>query len=232
MQSRSMAILHPSSRPRSTCLTCTPEVERFSIVPYTLTSMDFLLPGTFVAAGAAILVYRRMCAAPDKSPVPQAYILTNKVAHARLLPSESAHRFTYQTLSLLVSLNALEKHELDLGYGLLFKYGSLFTTVSGLRSSAYLGRDSKATIKEKLGAVLSARGFDPSKMSDAWMQTMPSYFGFEGINPLTVYYCYTTSNELWLIVLEVRALMFLGSRMLILRLSRFIIHSVNNIYMS
>ncbi|KAK7446978.1 hypothetical protein VKT23_014191 [Stygiomarasmius scandens] len=35
------------------------------------------------------------------------------------------------------------------------------------------------------------------------MMTMPSYLGFEGINPLTVYFCYKPGGVLWLVVLEV-----------------------------
>ncbi|KZP33289.1 hypothetical protein FIBSPDRAFT_1036395 [Athelia psychrophila] len=35
------------------------------------------------------------------------------------------------------------------------------------------------------------------------MLTMPSYLGWEGINPLTVYYCYTADGKFWIAVLEV-----------------------------
>lgn len=43
-------------------------------------------------------------------------------------------------------------------------------------------------------------------LDDAWMLTMPSYCGFEGINPLTVYFCYsrTRGDKLYAVVLEVR----------------------------
>lgn len=172
----------------------------------------------------------------SSSTVEQAYILTNKVTHARLLPTESAHRFAYQTLSLFIPLNALEKNELDLGHGWLFKYGSTSLTISGLRAGAYLGRSANSgpeSITDKLRAVLNARGFDAIQLHDAWMQTMPSYFGYEGINPLTVYYCYTVSNKLWLVILEVCLFPFKSKTELnyfTLGSCRFIILSANNIF--
>jgi DUF1365 family protein len=35
------------------------------------------------------------------------------------------------------------------------------------------------------------------------MMTMPSYFGFEGINPLTVYFVYNEMDKFSMVVLEV-----------------------------
>ncbi|KAJ7702959.1 hypothetical protein B0H14DRAFT_745565 [Mycena olivaceomarginata] len=35
------------------------------------------------------------------------------------------------------------------------------------------------------------------------MMTMPSLLGFEGINPLTVYFCYRPGGQIFLAVLEV-----------------------------
>lgn len=138
-----------------------------------------------------------------------AYICANKVTHARLLPTESAHRFTYPTISFLLCLSALEKGELNLGGGWLFGYGGLWLRATGIRASAYLqnGRkfDDRRTIKQKLLEVLSTHSLDPSLFNDAWILTMPSYFGFEGINPLTVYVCYKTDQSLWAVVLEVSA---------------------------
>lgn len=140
---------------------------------------------------------------------PMAYICTNKVIHARLLPTESAHRFTYPTISFLLCLSALEKGELNLGGGWLFGYGGLWLRATGIRASAYLqnGRkfDDRRTIKQKLLEVLSTHSLDASLFNDAWILTMPSYFGFEGINPLTVYFCYKTDQSLWAVVLEVSA---------------------------
>lgn len=70
----------------------------------------------------------------------------------------------------------------------------------GIRPEAYLHApesshsDSdgvrESTIREKLNAILRRFKIDPSDVEDAWMLTMPSYLGLEGINPLTVYFCY------------------------------------------
>ncbi|KAI5887848.1 uncharacterized protein SCHCODRAFT_02073351 [Schizophyllum commune H4-8] len=135
------------------------------------------------------------------------YVLFNSVTHARLLPAESSHSFTYPTISLFVSLNALEAHELDLGpAGLLLAYGRRFGTLLGLRSKPYL-REGDAGIRDKLDALLRERRIlvDGEKLiEDVWMMTMPSFMGFEGINPLTVYFVYAHgSGALWLVVLEI-----------------------------
>lgn len=62
----------------------------------------------------------------------------------------------------------------------------------------------RRSIREKLKDVLCRFGHDGSELEDAWMMTMPSYLGVEGINPLTVFYCYKkTSPQLWMVVLEV-----------------------------
>lgn len=61
-------------------------------------------------------------------------------------------------------------------------------------------------IRTKLKHLLDQRGYDTKKLEDAWMLTMPGYLGFEGINPLTVYFLYDSNNEAWAVLLEVRSL--------------------------
>ncbi|KAL0062470.1 hypothetical protein AAF712_010682 [Marasmius tenuissimus] len=139
---------------------------------------------------------------------PNGYILWNQVTHSRLLPVESAHAFTYPTVALLVSLNSLESGALDLGYGRIFGYGGIHARLLGLRADPYLmiSTGKLGGIRGKLVALLEERGFfrEAEEFGDAWMLTMPSYLGFEGINPLTVYLCYKAGcDELWLVILEV-----------------------------
>ncbi|KIJ57829.1 hypothetical protein HYDPIDRAFT_42422 [Hydnomerulius pinastri MD-312] len=162
---------------------------------------------------------------PPSSPAPaRAYILTNKVTHARLLPPESKHAFTYPTVSLLLSLDALESGSLDLplsvcGFtvGYLFRFGSRWGTLLGLRGDGYLGGGSddgapntngkrtSVSIRRKLTRIFLDRSMIhfPSELKDAWMMTMPALCGFEGSNPLTVYFCYRESGEVGWVVLEV-----------------------------
>ncbi|KAL1745314.1 hypothetical protein HDZ31DRAFT_36670 [Schizophyllum fasciatum] len=155
-------------------------------------------------AVVSVALYRRI----KSSESPQrGYVLFNSVTHARLLPAESSHTFTYPTISVFVSLNALEAHELDLGpAGLVFSYGRRLGTLVGLRSKPHLG-EGDAGIREKLDVLLLERGFlrpEDRLIEDVWMMTMPSFLGFEGINPLTVYFVYAhDSGALWLTVLEI-----------------------------
>ncbi len=131
------------------------------------------------------------------------YVLKNQVTHARLLPTLSKHTFSYPTVSLLVSLNALESGKLDLGHGLVFRYGGLWGRLTGLRAEPYLSPQvGTESIRDKLNALLASHEYGEDMLDDAWMMTMPSYLGFEGINPLTVYFCYK-AGVFWLTVLEV-----------------------------
>jgi DUF1365 family protein len=139
----------------------------------------------------------------------QAYVLQNRVTHARFLPATATHAFRYPTFSLLLSLNALESGKIDLGGGWVFGYGGLWGRLTGLRPQGYLTEaapgSAEISIKEKLVKLLLSHGYaDASERTyDAWLQTMPGFLGYEGINPLSVYYCYTSAGELWMVVLEV-----------------------------
>ncbi|KAF4586372.1 hypothetical protein EYR38_010648 [Pleurotus pulmonarius] len=143
------------------------------------------------------------------NPYVRGYVLRNKVTHQRLLPEPSSHRFVYPTVCLLVSLSALEKGALDIGRGWLFGYGGLFGRLTGLRPDPYLtaggSKGSGSTIHERLIQVLTPRFANAAALlEDSWMMTMPSFLGFEGINPLTVYFCYNSAGNFWLCILEVR----------------------------
>jgi DUF1365 family protein len=65
------------------------------------------------------------------------------------------------------------------------------------------GRGSRR-IKDKLVQALQERGYNGYLLEDAWMMTMPSFIGWAGINPLTVYFCYKSTGEFWITVLEVK----------------------------
>lgn len=135
----------------------------------------------------------------------EAYVLQNQVTHVRFLPAPSKHSFVYPTVSLLVSLNALESKKLDLLGGWLFGYGGIWGRLTGLRASGYLydGQGDNRSIKSKLIDVLDQYGHAGCELQDAWLMTMPSFLGIQGINPLSVYFCYKQGGSLWLVVLEV-----------------------------
>ncbi|KAH9894007.1 hypothetical protein C8Q73DRAFT_694094 [Cubamyces lactineus] len=172
---------------------------------------------TLVIAAAGTLARALRRGKRDQPSSPStAYILENTISHARLLPEVSAHAFRYPTLAFLLSLDALESHKLDLARGWLFGYGGTSWRVTGLRSGAYLLPGSTAAsalgtrgLKAKLADVLELHGLDKATVQawvadgDAWMLTMPSYLGYEGINPLTVYFCYDSQGALYCVVLEI-----------------------------
>ena len=190
-------------------------------------TLHSFLSSTLTSTAAAILIsaaltflllftWRRSPAKPTLSHeatgrdrnLPSAFIVQNQVTHARILPEDAAHGFTYPAMFFLVSLNALESYNLDRMGGWLFGYDGVSLRVTGLRSSAYVYADesSSLSIKDKLRKLLVGRGIslEDGMLEDAWMLTMPSYLGYEGINPLTVYFCYQKdAHKPWAIVLEV-----------------------------
>ncbi|KAF5353227.1 hypothetical protein D9756_008075 [Leucocoprinus leucothites] len=137
-------------------------------------------------------------------PVPQGYILQNRVTHFRGLPISSTHAFRYHTLSFLLGVDALESGQLDLAAGFVFGYGRRWGRLLGLRSQPYLNTLSSSSIRQKLEDQLRKhhRLRNDETFQDAWIMTMPSILGFEGINPLTVYFCYQ-NQALWIVVLEI-----------------------------
>ena len=48
-----------------------------------------------------------------------------------------------------------------------------------------------------------ALGVQDGELDEVWLLTSPSYFGFEGINPLSVWFCYSRDRHLKLVLLEV-----------------------------
>lgn len=161
---------------------------------------------SFCLASSAYLylLHHRRTTPPLRSSLAEGYILTNQVTHARLLPVTSKHAFSYHTLSLLLSLSALENGSLNIGWGgIVFGYPGIWGRVCGLRPETYV-RDygnRRTAIRSKLADLLKPSGM---KLGEVWMMTMPSFLGFEGINPLTVYFCYDEGKaDVWGLVLEV-----------------------------
>lgn len=139
----------------------------------------------------------------------QAYILENQVTHIRHAPTSASHAFAYPTVSLLVSLNELERRRLDLGRGYIFGYNSVIPGLTGIRSRAHLSGAPTSSIGDKLKLLLRDKYKRVGELEEAWMMTMPSICGFQGINPLTTYFCYDARHEFRVLVLEVSSL-FIG----------------------
>jgi DUF1365 family protein len=172
------------------------------------TLLDGIVSLSCLGLSYAIYAFSHLLSTPGNARTsPQAYILRSITSHARFLPVDSRHAFTYPVLSLLLPLSALESGQLSLLNGFLFSFGGVHGRILGMRSAGYLYDDSgkEPSIRRKLGEALRQFGIEPAEqMDDAWILTMPSYCGFEGINPLTVYFCYRKEGpELRIVVLEV-----------------------------
>jgi DUF1365 family protein len=101
-----------------------------------------------------------------------------------------------------IDIDALEKRELDLPGRLLGYGGRPWTKVLGLRTDGYL-RIGPDGMRAKAERLLSEQGMSKGDMAKIWLVTMPSFLGFEGINPLSVWYIYSEKRELTCVILEV-----------------------------
>lgn len=167
----------------------------------TITSL--VLAVTALPAGylAWLFLSPRRASTTTTDRLPSA-LIPSYTSHARLLPVPSRHTFSYPLIYLGVDIDALETGAVDLP-GRLFRYGgSPRSKILGLRSFNYLTPGS-ATLRQKLNSLLIEHGFSQKDMVKAWMVSMPSLLGFEGINPLTVWYVYNQDRVLSCIILEV-----------------------------
>ncbi|KAG8808193.1 hypothetical protein FRC17_004059 [Serendipita sp. 399] len=153
----------------------------------------------------------------NSSVNPKGYIIINRVSHSRFLPQPSSHSFVYPTLTLLLNVRAVslsdkatDRHgesKLSLGpAGLFFGVGSSpWRRLTNVRPAAYLIDDGvqSTTLLERLEEFLLKRKISTAELGDVWLLTSPSYFGFEGINPLSVWFCYGLERELKIVLLEV-----------------------------
>ena len=204
-----------------------------------LTLLDGIVSLSCLGLSFAIYAFTHLPSAhtDNAGTSPQAYILRSITSHARFLPVESRHVFTYPVLSVLFSLSTLESGQISLLNGFLFSFGGIHGRILGMRSAGYLYDDGgkEPSIRKKLGEALGQFGIELAgeQMDDAWILTMPSYCGFEGINPLTVYFCYRKDcPELWIVVLEVSHSQPSSIPRVALWYSRFTIPLVNVIFIS
>ena len=171
--------------------------------------LDILLPPLLILL--SLLLHTIYNEPPPSNPI-HAHLFHARTAHARFLPIQAKHIFSYPVLFYGVDLDRLQDHTTDLGR--LFGYRSSKKAawrITALSPTAYLDADSPReggkSIKAKLVDYLEKKGVGREFAKRVYTVTMPAYLGFEGINPLTVHYCYSEQEEerrrLEIVVLEV-----------------------------
>lgn len=177
-----------------------------------------LVAGLCIVCTALIIAYRKFSETQGENQFPsrKACVFQSTTYHARLLPKESQHRFSYPTVNVGVDLESLEKRECDLGRWFAYNpknwrswslwaispkeyLDDITLSANQTRNEGILGR---------LRNILSKHGVSPAQLTSVFMVSMPSYVGFQGINPLVVHYCYSQSStgghdQLCVVVLEV-----------------------------
>jgi DUF1365 family protein len=161
-----------------------------------------LLVGALTLVGTWLVSLRSGADSERRSDSLRSIIIPAYTSHARHLPKPSKHAFSYPLLYLGVDVDELERGSLNLPGRLLGYGGSPWTKILGLRSFGYL-RPGPETLRAKAERLLGEQGVAPSDMARIWLVTMPSFAGFEGINPLSVWYIYSEKKELSCIILEV-----------------------------
>jgi DUF1365 family protein len=171
-----------------------------------------LLLGAISLLAAGLLLPRKR--SEDQRPRRQAdadalpsLIIPAYTTHARFLPTPARHAFSYPLLYLGADIDSLENGSVDVGR--LVRYGGApYTKIVGLRGDSYLDKSPEQineTLRSKVNRLLVDRGIEKNGVGRVWLVTIPSFMGFEGINPLSVWYCYKPGEgrELAFVILEV-----------------------------
>nr|ODN90544.1 hypothetical protein L203_01653 [Cryptococcus depauperatus CBS 7841] len=169
------------------------------------TLSTIVLPSLGVSAVALhlYLLSRKPLPAPDAFP---AYLFPAVASHGRHLPVSGRNAFAYPVLFIGADLDALEEGSVDEPFRLIHYGGNPMKKVLGIRPTRYLF-SGENSIRSKLEKLLEKQGIAREMIGRIWVHTMPSILGFEGINPLNVFYVYglgdATSRRLLCVALEV-----------------------------
>lgn len=179
-----------------------------------LTLLDLLLPPVLLSLSYALHVLSRP--SPPNKTRTKGHIYRATTSHARFVPKEARHIFSYPVLFYGVDLEELETGKLDMGRW--FEWGSKGKgkgkwCLTALRPEGYLNEATTSSsssslspsIRERIWSLLASRKISPVKASEIYMVSMPSYLGFAGINPLTIHFCYEEGRQggLKVVILEV-----------------------------
>ncbi|ORY48835.1 hypothetical protein BCR35DRAFT_285076 [Leucosporidium creatinivorum] len=174
------------------------------LLPFTVTWIDIFLPPLLIAL--SLLLHTLYNTPPLPSNSIHAHLYRARTAHARYLPIEAKHVFSYPVLFFGLDLDALESGEIEMGR--LFGFNPRGWRLTALRSRVYLepGKGTEG-IREKLWRHLEQRGVREEQAKRVYTVTMPGLVGLQDINPLTVHYCYSeeekVGRKLEVVVLEV-----------------------------
>ena len=166
--------------------------------------LDILLPP--IALGLSLLLHTVYNS--PQLPLEQihGHLYHARTAHARFLPIQAKHVFSYPVLFFGVDVDALEAGKLELGR--LFGYNPSNWRWTAIRSRGYFepGQELQG-IREKLWKHLESRGVLRDQVRKIYTVTMPALAGLQDINPLTIHYTYSLdaadARELEVVVLEV-----------------------------
>lgn len=123
----------------------------------------------------------------------QPMLYKGKVVHRRFRPRK--HELCYRVFSLMLDLNNLPK---------LDKEFSLFSLNRFNLFSLYEKDHGKGThqdLRDDIGSMISKAGFDPEE-TGVQMLFFPRLLGY-AFNPLTVYFCRDSNDQLCLIIYQV-----------------------------
>lgn len=177
------------------------------IFPSSIRFLDLVLPIALLAFSLFLHVLFNSPPPPDQPLAAHIYQATT--AHARFLPTVAKHVFAYPLVVFGLDVGALEAGKLDMD--LVFGWEKAWR-LTNLRRGGYLYTSSEeggggAGIRAKLDRCLEERGVKRTEVGRVYLVTMPGFLGFQGINPLSVYYCYGSQageeRQLKVVVMEV-----------------------------
>ncbi|KAH9821516.1 hypothetical protein DFH28DRAFT_522934 [Melampsora americana] len=185
------------------------ELRVISIFPFDASSihyLDIILPPFLLSLSIILYDLSNHSSKPIHSN--RSHLFYNQTHHARFLPSSSKHQFNYTLLQFGLDLDQLESDQLNLPFK-LFKFITstsklsnwflTFLPITSIHPKDYLHPSSisSQSIKSSLLQELNDHHqIDVKKrIGSVYLITMPSYLGYEAMNPLSVYFCYAPIDE-------------------------------------
>ncbi|EGG06189.1 uncharacterized protein MELLADRAFT_71956, partial [Melampsora larici-populina 98AG31] len=194
------------------------ELKVIPIFPFDASSIHFLdiiLPPLLLYL--SILIYD-LEHQPKPTHSNRSHLFFNQTHHARFLPHSSQHQFNYTLLQFGLDLDQLESHQLNLPFK-LFKFIKStsklssrflsFLPITSIHPKDYLYELTPQS-DPKQEAKLSPQSIKSSLLNElrdhhqidventigsVYVITMPSYLGYEAMNPLSIYFCYSPIDQ-------------------------------------
>lgn len=197
------------------------ELKVISLLPFNASSISFIdiiLPPLLLSLSIFLYDLSHQSNS-NQSHSNRSHLFYNQTYHARFLPHSSQHQFNYTLLQFGLDLDQLESNQLNLPYKLfrfikstskLSNWFLSFLPITLIHPKDYLyqlspqsdpQQEAKLAPQSIKAALLNElrdhHQIDVErKIGSVYLITMPSYLGYEAMNPLSIYFCYSPIDQI------------------------------------